>query len=139
MTGSELRGMIAEVGKRKRENGCTSDPPGYVYAAYSFGNGTKIGMTCQMNPMKRIRQLNTAVKHPYSLIDFIRCGNPSELEKFMHKQVAHLGVGEHNHELFNMYPNDASTLFQKVQQHIDKMEYSEDDRIDISKLENAFV
>lgn len=84
--------------------------------------------------MKRIRSLNTAVKHPYTLIDFIRCGNPSALEKFMHQQVAHLRVGEHNTELFDMYPNDASALFQKVHQHIEEMGYSEDDCIDISKL-----
>ncbi len=51
------------------------------------------------------------------------------------QQVEQLRVGEHNTELFDMYPDQASALFLKVQQSIEKLGYSEDDCIDISQLQ----
>ncbi len=41
------------------------DKVGYVYAAFSEGNGVKIGMTCQESLMKQIRALNIAIKEQY--------------------------------------------------------------------------
>jgi hypothetical protein len=67
MTADDLHGVVGELGKRKREDGGAHETPGYVYAAYSHGNGTKIGMTCQMNPLRRIRQLNIAIRHRTTL------------------------------------------------------------------------
>eukprot|EP00961_Rhodomonas_salina_P148026 1992994-Rhodomonas_salina.1 len=88
--------------------------PGFVYAAYSEGNGCKVGKTCQRDPMLRVVQFNTCVKNPYALVEAIHCSNPSELEKFMHKQLKGYKVGTHNRELFDVDVGTANALFNKV-------------------------
>ncbi len=120
-------------GKRARE-----DLVGYVYAAFSKGNSVKVGMTCQENPMKRIRQLNTAVKHPFHVLDFIRCGNPAALETFLHEHLQVFSVGSHNRELFNVHPDYVTRLFDKIKTVIESHGLSEDDPVDISSLKVSF-
>jgi hypothetical protein len=53
----------------------------------------------------------------------------------MHQQVEHLGVGEHNTELFNLYPDGASALFHKIQLRIEELGCSEDYCVDINQLQ----
>eukprot|EP00961_Rhodomonas_salina_P221699 2997650-Rhodomonas_salina.1 len=93
----EMKQHISELGKRKFED---LEGPGYVYAAFSIGNGIKIRMTCRTNPIKRIRALNTGVKYPYQVVDMIRCGNPREIERFLHNKFRKCHAAEHKNELF---------------------------------------
>lgn len=101
--GLELRGYIPR--KRLVYNGPENPKKGFVYAGYSEGNGTKVGMTMQDDPMKRLRDGNTYVKNPYVLLDCIRCDDPATLEKYIHVELDKYKVGEHNKELFQL-PED---------------------------------
>eukprot|EP00961_Rhodomonas_salina_P237057 3204228-Rhodomonas_salina.2 len=130
---TELRDTIVTLGKRKaaeNEDSGDSEGPGYVYAAYSPQNGVKIGMTCQNDPMKRIRALNTCVRSPYQLIDLLRCGNPSKIEAFMHQHFARARVGEHNRELFDAHPEAVVYAFAAVRKAADALQAGTDDPID---------
>ena len=101
---------------------------GFVYAAYSDSNGLKLGMTCQQSPMKRIRSLNTAVSRPYTLVDSVRCGNPAELERFVHRMLQPWRVGSHNRELFSLNPRAASALFDAIRIAMRDAGAADDDR-----------
>jgi hypothetical protein len=108
---------------------------GFVYAAYSDSNGLKLGMTCQESPMKRVRSLNTAVSRPYALVDSVRCGNPAELERFVHGMLQPWRVGSHNRELFSLDPRAASVLFDAIRVAMDDAGAADDDEpVDIAWL-----
>ena len=84
---------------------------GFVYAAYSRGNGLKVGMTCQRNPWLRVRSLNTATLNPYKLIDFVQCDNPRELERLLLSVLQPWRAGKHNLELFRLSARAGRMLF----------------------------
>jgi len=96
-------------GKRKR---------GFVYAGYSEGNGTKIGMTMRDDPKKRLKDANTYVKHPYELLDFIHCDHPAVLEGYIHVELDQYKVGDHNRELFELPDDFAVALFQGIKEEL---------------------
>eukprot|EP00961_Rhodomonas_salina_P097329 1309057-Rhodomonas_salina.1 len=114
--------------------------PGYVYAAYSEGNGVKIGMTCMRDVMDRVRALNTAVRNAYQLIDFVRCGDPTTLERFLLRKLDDHRASKHNKELFNMDIEEAMELFQQVRNGLSTIggpDYEEKE-VDCDKLD-AFL
>eukprot|EP00961_Rhodomonas_salina_P187031 2525459-Rhodomonas_salina.2 len=135
---SLLLDTIIQLGKRKAEEPSDSSEPGYVYAAYSIGNGMKIGMTCQNDPMARVRALNTCVRNPFQLVDIIRCGNPREVEAFMHRLFAHCSVGDHNRELFDMSLDTLINTFNAVRQAAAVLQCTVDDAIDIKQMQAYF-
>eukprot|EP00961_Rhodomonas_salina_P096582 1299190-Rhodomonas_salina.1 len=136
-TEEDLDDTIVKLGKRK-ESEATSQS-GYVYAAYSHGNGLKIGMTCKDDPMLRVRSLNTGVRDSFKLIDSIRCGNPSDLEHFMHCRFKNLHVeGNHNQELFHATPEMAIDTFNVVRKAAVVLQTNPDDPIDIKRLKGYF-
>ena len=93
---------------------------GFVYAAYSEGNGTKIGMTMKDDPKKRLRDGNTYVKHPYELLDFIHCDQPTILEGYIHIQLDDYKVGEHNRELFDLPEDLTMTFFHYIKKELNR-------------------
>ena len=101
--------LQSAIGKRKR---------GFVYAGYSEGNGTKIGMTMRDDPQKRLKDYNTCVKHPYELLDFIHCDHPAVLEGYIHVELDRYKVGEHNRELFELPDDFAAALFQGIKEEL---------------------
>jgi hypothetical protein len=118
----------------KQQNFDKQAQAGYVYAAFSECNGLKIGMTCNENPMKRIRSLNTAVRNPYTVVDFIRCANPGDVERFVHELLQTWRSSQHNRELFQLPPAAASIIFAKLRSAAEEMETTEDDVMDIAYL-----
>eukprot|EP00961_Rhodomonas_salina_P298474 3938110-Rhodomonas_salina.1 len=114
--------------------------PGYVYAAYSEGNGVKIGYTCKSAVMDRVRALNTAVRNAYQLVDFIRCGDPSTLEKFILHRLDDHRASTHNKELFNVDVGDVHELFHQVRNGLSFIEGSsyESGAVNCDKLD-AFL
>mgnify|MGYP002144042981 CR=1 FL=1 len=110
------------------------DEVGYVYAAFSEGNGVKIGMTCQDSPMQRIRALNTDVKHAYQMIDFVRCANPADLERFLHVRLRDFRVAPHSLGLFDVSPADVTYIFEVIKKASVVMAVTEDDAIDTTRL-----
>lgn len=114
--GLEIRGYIPR--KRLVSNGCENPKKGFVYVGYSEGNGTKIGMTMRDDPKKRLKDANTYVKHPYVLLDFIHCSDPSILEGYIHTELDEYKVGEHNRELFELPEDFAMTLFDLIKKEL---------------------
>ena len=129
---SELIARAVEIGRQQILR--KQAKAGYVYAAYSDSNGLKIGMTCRENPMTRIKALNTAVQTPYVLVDFIRCGNPRELEGFVHSLLQPWRVGNHNRELFTLYPTAGCVLFESIRAEMGMTQSDEDEDADIKVL-----
>eukprot|EP00961_Rhodomonas_salina_P246154 3326004-Rhodomonas_salina.2 len=117
-----------------------SERPGFVYVAYSDGNGCKIGRTCQKDPVQRVMQCNTCVKKPYTLIGAIHCSNPSDLELFMHKQLDAHRVGVHNKELFDVDVETARAFLNKTKEAMHTMGLTDGahTKIDINKLATFF-
>ena len=112
------------VGSAKRKGAFNVQAPfaskGFVYAAYSEGNGTKIGMTMKDDPKKRLRDDNTYVKHPYELLDFIHCDQPTILEGYIHIQLDDYKVGEHNRELFDLPDDLTMTFFHYIKKELNR-------------------
>ena len=117
----------------------THEGTGYVYAAFSEGNGVKIGVTCKDDPTNRIKQLNIAVKHAYQLIGLIRCGNPYPLEKMFHDHLKVYSVGEHNRELFDVSPKKVQELFEVTREGINTLGLTEDSVLDLHRLKGYLV
>eukprot|EP00961_Rhodomonas_salina_P092780 1248595-Rhodomonas_salina.1 len=46
--------FLAEVGNKRPRETENLEPAGYVYAAFSEGNGCKVGMTYRKNPTQRV-------------------------------------------------------------------------------------
>eukprot|EP00961_Rhodomonas_salina_P283536 3832103-Rhodomonas_salina.2 len=135
-TQEQLQDTITGLGKRKAAEQPEADEgPGYVYAAYSQGNGMKIGMTSRNDPMQRIRALNTCVRYPFQLVDLIRCGNPRDVEKLLHGVFASSSVGEHNREMFDISSTSVINTFNHVRQAAEALQASPEDSIDATKLQ----
>eukprot|EP00961_Rhodomonas_salina_P041613 560199-Rhodomonas_salina.1 len=141
-TNGELKDIITGVLNRNQgntpEDTQRAQGPGYVYAAYSEGNGMKIGMTCNNNPMARIRSLNVCVKNPFIAVDLLRCGNPDEVERFLHEFYARLSVGDHNREMFDISAYDTRITFNVVRQAAMTLQATPEDNIDILQLKAHF-
>ena len=136
-TEEDLRDTITKLGKRKESE--TIPQPGYVYAAYSNSNGLKIGMTCNKDPMSRVRALNTGARDPFKLIDTIHCGNPSDLEDFMHNKFYKFRVkGNHNHDSYDATPAMAINTFNVTRKAAAVLQTNSDDPIDIHRLQGYF-
>ena len=92
---------------------------GFVYAGYSKGNGTMIGMTMK-NPIFLIKEYDEFVKHPYELLDFIYCDQPTILEGYIHAQLDDYKVGKHNKELFDIPEDLIMTFFHYIKKQINR-------------------
>eukprot|EP00961_Rhodomonas_salina_P192328 2595371-Rhodomonas_salina.1 len=111
---------------------------GFVYAAYSQGNGVKVGMTQQKDPWDRVKSFNAYVRNPYKIIGLIQCGNPFEVEAFMHSRLQRFRVGVHNQELFDVEPSDVQKMFFVARMGIQAMGLNCDDCVHTERLEAYF-
>eukprot|EP00961_Rhodomonas_salina_P014321 192420-Rhodomonas_salina.1 len=129
------------VSKKRKASEPDFEPehPGFVYAAYSQGNGVKVGMTRKKNPYHRVVAFNTCVKHPYQFTESIYCANPEELERFMHQQLKDHSVGQHNQELFDVDIKTAKKLFSMTREAMDFKEVGDGGYIDTKWLTCYFV
>jgi hypothetical protein len=137
-TEEELGGRIGEVATMQRTE-VPKSLVGFVYAAYSPGNGVKIGRTSLTDPAWRVRSLDGNVASPFQLVDVLHCGNPETVKKFIQGHLQNLRVGEHNEDLFDLEPEQASQIFDAVRHVANIMEdWSVGDEIPLDNLHRYF-
>ena len=89
---------------------------GFVYAAFSTGNGMKIATTMKKDPMLRLKQLDASVRDPFKLVNFVHCEHPNVLNKLIHEELEAYRVGKHNTDLFEVKQEYISALFDSIKQ-----------------------
>ena len=93
---------------------------GFVYAAFSDGNGMKIAKTMKKDPRERLKQLDASVRCPFKLVNFIHCEKPDVLMEFIHNELEAYRVGTHNTDLFELKEEYVSTLFDCIKESLHK-------------------
>lgn len=129
---AEMVRQAAEIG-RQQELGQRARA-GYVFAMHSERNGLRIGTSFAQNPIKRVAIINESTEDPYILTDFIRCGNPDELERFLRDQLREWCFDSSTLGSFMLSPVAASVIFDCVRRAIEEMGCSEDDSVDTAVL-----
>eukprot|EP00961_Rhodomonas_salina_P110444 1486256-Rhodomonas_salina.1 len=99
----------------------------------------KIGFTCAENPLQRVRALNTGVRHAYQLVEFVRCGNPQELEGFLLSKLDKYRVALHNRELFDLQEYHVITIFNCIRDAVGARGLTDDDCICTRNLKIVHV
>ena len=138
-TGEELRDRLEEAAAAQKTE-VSKSLVGYVYAAYSPGNGVKIGRTSLTDPAWRVRSLDGNVAAPFQLVDVLHCGNPEVVKRFIEGHLQYLRVGEHNEDLFELQPEQASQIFDAVR-HVASIteDWVAGDEIPLDNLQRYFA
>ena len=87
-------------------------------ASYSEGNGTMIGMTMKDDPKKLLKEYDEFVKHPYELLDFIHCDQPTILEGYIHIQLDDYKVA--GVQLFDLPDDLTMTFFHYIKKELNR-------------------